>query len=94
MLNLSTKCIVLSCDVIWPNKTYGKYISRQEHTKAVSYILQDEDKSDKWYYVKIDTIKTEDVNIEQNVNTDQDYRREEDLQDVQKTTKTISFEKQ
>ena len=43
---------------------------------------------------KIDTIKTEDVNIEQNVNTDQDYRREEDLQDVQKTTKTISFERQ
>ena len=29
MLNLHTKIIILSCDVIWLNKTYGEYVSRK-----------------------------------------------------------------
>ena len=57
MLNTRKKCIVLSCDAICPNKTYSECVSRKEHAKSDNYILQDEDNSDKWDYVKIDTFK-------------------------------------
>ena len=40
MLNIQTKRISLSSDVIWLNKTYIEYVSRKENTKADSYILQ------------------------------------------------------
>ena len=63
MLNLFTKCNVISRDTIW-KKTYGKYVSIWEHTKAGSYILKDEDKSDKWYYLKMYPSNIEDINIE------------------------------
>ena len=59
MLNLRTKCIVLSHDGICLNKTYSEYVSRKYHTKANSYILQDEEEYYKWAYVKIDTVMTE-----------------------------------
>ena len=59
MLNLCTKFIVLIHAVIWINKTYSEYVSRKYHTKANSYILQDEEEYYKWAYVKIDTVMTE-----------------------------------
>ena len=75
------------------NKTYSEYVSRKYYTKEKSYILQHEEESYKWAYVKIDPVKTEDINTEymkteQHVNTENDYREEED---VQKNTKTSSF---
>ena len=64
MLNICTKYIVISCDVIWINKTYGDYVSRKETTKMTSDIFQDEYDYDKWAYVKIDPVRTEDVQLE------------------------------
>ena len=52
MLNICTKCIVISCDFIWLNKNYGEYVSRKENTKANNYILQEEDDSYNWAHVK------------------------------------------
>ena len=46
MLQLCTKRIVLSLNIIWLNKTYDEEISRKENTKVNSYILQDEDHYD------------------------------------------------
>ena len=46
MLNLRTEWIILSCDIILTNKTYGKYLSRWEHTKAGIYMIKYEEKSD------------------------------------------------
>ena len=74
MLNLRTKCIVLSHDIIWLNKTYSEYVSRQEYTKSDSYILQSEYESHKWYQVNIDNFKTEHIKIQQKFKTGQDYR--------------------
>ena len=59
LLNLLTKLIVLIRDNIWLNKTYGEYVSRNYHIRSDSYILQDEDKSDRWDYIIIDPAKTE-----------------------------------
>ena len=70
MLNLCTKNIVLICDVIWLNKTYGEYISRQKHIKPDIYILQYEYYYDKWDCVKIDPVKTTNIKNEKNVRTD------------------------
>ena len=58
MLNVCIKCIILIRDIIKLNKTYGEYISRKENCKLTSYILQDEDKSNNWDYIKIDPVKT------------------------------------
>ena len=86
MLNIRTKCIVLSCDVIWIKKTCGEYVSRKDHTKADSNILQDEDESNKWAYVKNDPVnnevKNEDAKAEEKVRNDQDYRGEEYVKDA------------
>ena len=95
MLNLHTKRIVLSHDIIWLNKNYREYVSIKENTKEENYILQYEDESYNWVWVKIDPIKTE-VNTEnrkteENINADQDSRGEED---THKTIKSVSFEKQ
>ena len=60
---LCTKHVVLSRDVIWLNKTYGEYVSRKDHTKSDSFIIQDEDDSDKCSYVKTNPVNTE-VNTE------------------------------
>ena len=51
MMNICTKCIVLSRYVIWLNKTYREYVSRKENTKADSYILKDEDESYNWAHI-------------------------------------------
>ena len=95
MLNPRTKRIILSRDVTWLNKTYGKYVSRKETIKATSYILQDEDYFNNWSYIKIHPIKTEfnteNVKNEQNVNTKEYSRVGEDIQN---TMKTIYFKKQ
>ena len=92
MLNLCTKRIVIRRDVIWPNKTYGEYVSREKNIKAKTYILQDKDKFYHWANVKIGCIntevRTEDVKTGENVNTKQDYRGGED---VQNTIKIIYF---
>ena len=61
ILNICAKNIILSHDNISLNKTYGEYVSRQEHTNDDSYTLQDEDTSNKWSHIKIDPVKTEDV---------------------------------
>ena len=58
-LNICTKCIVLSPDVIWLNKTYGEYVSRKENTKVDTYILKDEYESYNWYHILIDPLKNE-----------------------------------
>ena len=87
MSNLRTKFIALICNTIWLNKTYGECVQRKLKTKMNSYILQDEDQSNSWTYVKIDTIKTKHVKPEQNFKTEQYYRGEED---VQKTINTVS----
>ena len=80
MLNLCTKCIVISCDVIWRNKTYGEYVPRKENTKVTIYIIQDKDKYYNWIFVKIYPVKTEvsteNVKTKQNVNTKKNSRGE------------------
>ena len=53
MLNLYTKHIVLSRDIIWLNKTQGEYVLRREHIKADRYIIKYEDNSNKWDHVKL-----------------------------------------
>ena len=53
MLNIYIKCVVLSRGSIYLNKTYGKYVSRKEHTKSDIYVLQDNYKYDKWAHMKI-----------------------------------------
>ena len=77
MLNLRKKCIVLSREILCLDKTYVRYVSIQEHTKAGSYIIQDVDESDKWYHIKTYPFKTENIKINQNVKTKQDYRCKE-----------------
>ena len=57
MLNIRTKYIILSHDVIFSNKTYGEYVSRKENTKSDSYILKN-----KYDYYKRDHIKIDPVN--------------------------------
>ena len=95
MLNLCTKRIVLSCDIIWINKIYREYVSRKVNTKPDTYIIQDEDKSYNWDHVKIDPIKndgkTENVKTEENVSTNHNYRGEED---TYKTIKVVYLSKQ
>ena len=82
MLDIHPKRIILRCDVIWPNKTYGDYLLKKT-TKATSYILQDKYEYDKQYHVKIDHFKTEvnteDVKYQHNINTEQYPRGEEDV---------------
>ena len=67
MVNLSTKRIVISCHIMWLNKTYREYVSRKVNTNADTHILQDEYESYKRYHVKIDTdkneVKTENVKL-------------------------------
>ena len=58
MLNLRTKRIVLSRDVIWINKTYDEDVLIKENTKANTYILQYEYMYDNWYHIKMDPAKT------------------------------------
>ena len=78
MLNLRTKHIILSHDVIFLNRTYSEYLSRKENTKADTYIPQDEYESQNWAHVKCypfkNEIKDETVKIEENFNTEKDYR--------------------
>ena len=73
MLNLRTKRIVLSRDVIWLNKTHGDYVSIEENTKSNTYILQDKDGSYNWERIKIDPfktkVKTKNEKTEENVKT-------------------------
>ena len=38
-------------------KTHREYVSRKENNNAISYVLQDEDESNDWAQVKIDTFK-------------------------------------
>ena len=58
MLNLSTRRIVLRCDVIWiKNTTESTY--QEKNTKASTYILQYKEESYNWAHVKIDPVKTE-----------------------------------
>ena len=88
------KHIVLICDVIWTSKTYGDYVSRKYNTQASNYILQDEDESNNWDYVKMDPVKTEvkTKNIKkENIKTKKYSRWEED---VLKTIKSVTFAKQ
>ena len=54
MLNLQTKCTLLSYDFICPKKIYGNYISLIQHIKANDYILHYKDNYDKWYNIRID----------------------------------------
>ena len=91
MLNIRTKYIVLSCNIVWINKTYGDYVSIKDHTKGNKYILQYEDKLDKWSYVKINTVKTEDMKTKQNFSTKYDSRGEEDTQNNINVDRTLSI---
>ena len=75
ILNLRIKYIVLRRDITWINKTYGEYISRQEHTKDKVYITQDEDKSDKWDKVKCILSRRNTQRPKKKVKTKQDYRK-------------------
>ena len=61
MLNLCTKRIVLSREIIKLNKNHSEYLSKCKLAKADIYTLQDEDHSDKWAQVKIDPVNIEDV---------------------------------
>ena len=67
----------------------------KENTKIDTYILQYEDDSNNWAHVKIDPFKnevnTKNVKTEENAKTKQYYGVEED---VQKTIKRVSFERQ
>ena len=89
MLNLCTENIVLIRHVIWPNKTYGEYISIKQNTKETSYILKNKHQYYNWAYIKMDPVKTEvnteNTKTEQKVRTDQDYRGE-------KTYRRLSIE--
>ena len=61
MLNLKTKCTLLSYDVIWPNKTYEKYISFIQHIKVNDYVIHYKVDSDKWSNIRIDPSNTENI---------------------------------
>ena len=74
ILNIYTKNIVQIHDVICMNKTYGKYTSRQKHTKADSYILQYEEKYNNWDNIEIYPVKIEIFKIRKNVRNKQDYK--------------------
>ena len=95
ILNLRMKCIVLSCDVIWENKTYGGYLPRKENTKANIYILKNEDEYYNWDHEKMDPIKTvvktKNEKTEERINIDRDYRGEEVAKN---TINIVSLEKQ
>ena len=41
MLNLRTRRILLTCDILWLKKTYGEYIIRKDNIKAETYIRQE-----------------------------------------------------
>ena len=86
MFDLCTNFIVLIHDIIWINKTCGEYISRTEHSKYDSYIIQDEGKSDKWAHINIDPLNIEIVRINKIFKTNQYYTGEEY---VLKTTRTF-----
>ena len=91
MLSLCTKRIVLIRDVIWLNKIYGEYISKLEHTKAYSYILRYEHKSNQLDHLNNCAGKTKYIKTEQNVNIKQYFRGEIETKHVHKTTNTVSF---
>ena len=59
MLNLCTKHIILSCDLIWLKTIYGEYVSRKENNKADSYNLQNEENSYQLAHLKINHVKNE-----------------------------------
>ena len=94
MLNIQTKCIILSRDVIWLTKIYGEYVSRELSIKEISHILQHEDDYYNWGNLKMDPVKTktntENIKIK-NVRTNQYYGGGEY---VQKTTDAVYFIKQ
>ena len=86
MMNIQ-KNLVQIFGVIWINKTYSGFISRQKHNTSDNYSFRDAYESDKWANVKINPVKTENIKTEENVRTKHDYRAEED---VYNNTKTIS----
>ena len=65
MLSIHKKCMDIRHDILWMKKTYGKYVSRITNTKTDDYILQYEERSNKWVHIEIDPITTEHVNIDQ-----------------------------
>ena len=70
MLNICTKCILLSCGVIWLHKTYGESVWRKENIKSDSYILQNW----KLFFYKYAHVKTDPVNNEvrtENIKTEE-----------------------
>ena len=92
---ICTKRIVLSCDIIWLNKTYREYVSKRENTNKYSYNLQNEDDLYKWAHLKIDPVKNKDktknVKTEGKVKTKQYFNNKEE---AQKIIKGFSFAKQ
>ena len=94
MLNICSKCIILSRDVACLKNKYKKYISRWEQTKANSYIIQCEDNSNKCSHIGIDPTNTENFNMDKNIKTGKDHRWEEDTENIQNTTMTVSLKRQ
>ena len=58
MANLCTKQVVMSHDVIWLKKTYGKYEVCLEQTKADRHLLKCDDDENTWFHIKINPDKT------------------------------------
>ena len=71
MMNLPTKHVVISRDIIWLKNNYGDYVTRFEYTiqMDVSFNM----KKNVWVGMRMNIIKTK------YVNTDQDNREEADV---------------
>ena len=50
--------LVREISKLMTNKTYREYVSRKETNNTNSYVLQDEDESNEWDQVKIDTVNS------------------------------------
>ena len=74
MLNLHIKCVILSCEVIWINKTCGNYLSRHKNAKADTYVLQQKYDLKKWAKMNNYPVKTERVNTKQNHGENKIYK--------------------
>ena len=76
ILNICKKCVALSRDAICLNNTYVEYVSRFQYTKAVDYVLHNEDDSNKRARIKMYPIKTDSVKTENYYRGGKRYQRQ------------------
>ena len=65
ILKLCTNQVIIVCGMICMKNTYGKYFARIKYSKANGYVLKDKNTADMWSHIKIDTVNTKDLKIDQ-----------------------------